>query len=65
VTPAGFACAWCERVRSRGGEWEDACPDELRLSSLVLGICPECLRHETGAALATGVVLSLKVLEGR
>ena len=43
-------CAWCERVRTSAGRWEDV--DEPRQGEAVTthGICPECLAEQTRAA---------------
>jgi hypothetical protein len=65
VTPIGFVCAWCERVRTRAGEWRSASPDEPEYPHATHGICPECLARETGAALAGGSALPLTLDEGR
>jgi hypothetical protein len=61
VNAADFVCTWCERVHPTGGDWHGAWPEELRLSRAPAGICPECLAHETRAALTGGIVLSLAV----
>jgi hypothetical protein len=65
VTPIGFVCAWCERVRTTAGEWRAAAPDEPEYPYATHGICPECLARETRAALAAEAVLSLGMDEGR
>ena len=46
-----IVCAWCERVRTSAGRWEDA--GSRRSGSrpeATHGICPECLAEETRAA---------------
>jgi hypothetical protein len=47
-----IVCAWCERVRTSAGRWEDV--DEPRKSPAAAthGICPECLAEQTRAAWA-------------
>ena len=47
-----IVCAWCERVRTSAGRWEDV--DEPRTSPAATthGICPECLAEQTRAAWA-------------
>jgi hypothetical protein len=65
VTPIGFVCAWCQRVRTTAGEWRSAPLDEPDYPQATHGICPECLARETRAALAAGAALSLTMDEGR
>jgi hypothetical protein len=48
--PLPFVCAWCERIRTDPGEWEEARPADLSRSKATHGICPECLARETSAA---------------
>lgn len=64
MSVADFACAWCERVKRSGAPWQSTWPEEMRLSSTTLGMCPECLAAASGDALDRGVVLSLAVFEG-
>lgn len=65
MTPIGFVCAWCERVRTTAGDWRTAAPDEPEYPDATHGICPECLAREMRAALAGGAVLSLTMDGGR
>jgi hypothetical protein len=44
-------CAWCERVRSRSGCWEEADPEPCGQDA-THGICPECLATQTREAAA-------------
>jgi hypothetical protein len=48
--PIPIVCAWCERVRTGGGQWENAEPAELASTQATHGICPDCLAEETRAA---------------
>lgn len=46
-------CAWCERVRTLGGAWEEPAP-EPAVEDATHGICPECLatqRREAAVAV--------------
>ncbi|HXK12334.1 MAG TPA: hypothetical protein VMT70_22035 [Vicinamibacteria bacterium] len=43
-------CAWCERVRSSGGRWEEQDLTQIDPAEATHGICPECLAEETRAA---------------
>ena len=45
-----IVCAWCERIRTNGGRWEepDAAADVA--AEATHGICPECLAAEQRAA---------------
>ena len=45
-----IVCAWCERVRTGAGRWEDAAIADRELAGATHGICPECLAEETRAA---------------
>jgi hypothetical protein len=42
-------CAWCERIRTLAGRWEDA-EQEPVLEDATHGICPECLATQTREA---------------
>jgi hypothetical protein len=48
-------CAWCERVRTLGGGWEEPAL-EPTVEDATHGICPECLKAQTREA-AVGVDL--------
>jgi hypothetical protein len=48
--PLPFVCAWCARVRSDAGRWEDRDATELAPVEATHGICPECLAEQTRAA---------------
>ena len=65
MTPIGFVCAWCERVRTTAGEWRSASPGEREYPDATHGICPQCLARETRAALAGATALSLTMDESR
>jgi hypothetical protein len=45
-----IVCAWCERVRTSAGRWEDAGGADREASEATHGICPECLAEQTRAA---------------
>jgi len=48
--PLPIVCAWCERVRTGAGRWEDADVADRETAEATHGICPECLAEETRAA---------------
>lgn len=48
--PVAFVCAWCERVRTRAGRWEEVDVALADPAAATHGICPECLAEETRAA---------------
>ena len=50
TAPRLLLCAWCERVRSSGGSWQEQDLSDLDPSEATHGICPECLAEETRAA---------------
>jgi hypothetical protein len=45
-----IVCAWCERVRTGAGRWENAGVAEREAAGATHGICPECLTKETRTA---------------
>ena len=45
-----FICAWCERVRTRTGRWEEVDDNLADPAEATHGICPDCLAEETRAA---------------
>jgi hypothetical protein len=45
ATPLPIVCAWCERVRTLAGRWEER-ELEAGLAPATHGICPECLVAE-------------------
>ena len=55
--PHPLLCAWCHRVRSTSGRWEEADPRDLDPAAATHGICPECLAQETRAARAACAAL--------
>ena len=56
--PLPIVCAWCERIRTGAGRWEDSGFANREPAGATHGICPECLAEETRAApLARGLVL--------
>jgi hypothetical protein len=38
-----IVCAWCERVRTSGGRWEEGDGQGPAASEATHGICPDCL----------------------
>ena len=49
-----IVCAWCERVRTSAGAWEESSAPP-RAEDATHGICPECLvtqKREASAELA-------------
>ena len=50
--PHPLLCAWCQRVRSPTGRWEEKDYRELDAAGATHGICPDCLAQETRAACA-------------
>lgn len=51
ATPLPIVCAWCGRVRTSAGRWEDADEVELDAAEATHGICPDCLAAEQHAAV--------------
>ncbi len=50
--PLPFVCAWCERVRTSEGRWEEVDVSLPVPEAATHGICPQCLADETRAACA-------------
>lgn len=48
--PLPIVCAWCGRVRTAAGRWEDAEADHVVIEA-THGICPECLAAQTREAV--------------
>jgi hypothetical protein len=48
--PLPIVCAWCERVRTASGRWEDTGSADGEPQEATHGICPECFAEETRAA---------------
>jgi hypothetical protein len=46
-----IVCAWCGRVRTHPGCWEEADADPIAAEA-THGICPECLATQTREATA-------------
>jgi hypothetical protein len=46
-----IVCAWCERVRTGAGRWEETDAAELDAAEATHGICPDCLATEQSAAI--------------
>ena len=46
-----IVCAWCERVRTSAGDWEEPSAPP-RAEQATHGICPECLVAQKRAASA-------------
>jgi hypothetical protein len=42
-------CAWCQRVRTSAGRWEEKELDNRERAEATHGICPDCLAQETRA----------------
>ena len=38
-------CAWCKRIRTKDGRWEDA-GEEHSNTIFTHGICPDCLKEQ-------------------
>jgi hypothetical protein len=56
-----IVCAWCDRVRTSGGRWEEAGLADREAAEATHGICPECLAQETrAAALALPLALDCR-----
>ena len=51
ATPLPIICAWCERVRTVAGCWEER-EVEPGFGPATHGICPECLLAEQREALS-------------
>ena len=45
-----IVCAWCERVRTTAGSWEEAQPAAPAACESTHGICPDCLAEVQHAA---------------
>lgn len=55
TTHLPIVCAWCERVRTSAGRWEEPEATEGDAAEATHGICPDCLAAEQRAArVATG-----------
>ena len=52
TVPLPFVCAWCERVRTSEGRWEEVDVSLPVPEAATHGICPQCLADETRAACA-------------
>jgi hypothetical protein len=56
-----IVCAWCERVRTGAGRWEEAGSPDREPAGATHGICPECLTEETrAAAMAQALALDCR-----
>jgi hypothetical protein len=51
-----FVCAWCERVRTNAGRWEEVDASLQDPAAATHGICPECLAEETRAVAAQPII---------
>jgi hypothetical protein len=51
ATHLPIVCAWCERVRTRAGRWEELEAAEREVAEATHGICPDCLATEQNAAI--------------
>jgi hypothetical protein len=45
-----IVCAWCERVRTSTGRWEECDSVDRDSDEATHGICPDCLAAEKRAA---------------
>jgi hypothetical protein len=45
-----IVCAWCQRVRTTAGRWEEKLAADRAAAEATHGICPECLAEQTRAA---------------
>jgi hypothetical protein len=54
-TPLAIVCAWCERVRTGAGRWEQG-PANDGAAEATHGICPDCLAEQERAASADACV---------
>ena len=50
TVPLPIVCAWCERVRTSAGRWEETGTADRESAQATHGICPECLTEQTHAA---------------
>jgi hypothetical protein len=50
ATHLPIVCAWCERVRTGAGRWEEPDAAEGDPDEATHGICPDCLAEEERAA---------------
>jgi hypothetical protein len=48
--PLPIVCAWCARVRSDAGRWEDGGGADPGTFEATHGICPDCLAEQQRAA---------------
>ena len=48
--PLPIVCAWCERIRTGAGRWDDTGRVDRGSAEATHGICPECLAEQTRAA---------------
>jgi len=51
ATALPIVCAWCGRVRTRPGCWEEVDAEPIA-SDATHGICPDCLVAQTREAVA-------------
>jgi hypothetical protein len=55
ATHLPVVCAWCERVRTSAGRWEEPDAAGGDATEATHGICPDCLAAEQRAvSVATG-----------
>lgn len=50
--PHLLLCAWCQRVHTIAGRWEDLELGDHERTEATHGICPDCLARETRALCA-------------
>jgi hypothetical protein len=51
ATPLPIVCAWCDRIRTSTGRWEERETAERGDPEATHGICPDCLAEEQHAAV--------------
>jgi hypothetical protein len=54
VVALPIVCAWCERVRTSAGRWEEAGSEPVA-DEATHGICPDCLVAQTREAAAAAL----------
>jgi hypothetical protein len=55
-----IVCAWCERIRTSAGRWEEAQGSAPVASESTHGICPDCLAEvQHAASLEAPMTVSL------
>jgi hypothetical protein len=60
--PLPFVCAWCGRVRTGPGCWEESDSRAPVAGEATHGICPECLAAETRAVSGALIPATARLL---